>query len=506
MSAVGYEHLIKHLNLAVIPLRLTATVRPVTRIERIGNILAVPHSLAPAADDLLENILFALKHEGINLSVLAQALPHIPALHMEQVYRNSPNGIYVRKACYLWEAFCQRELHQNAPVRAGYTHLFEPDKYITMPGERNSKWRVEFNGLGNLTYCATVERTPQLVALLEHDILGRAREFIVSLPPTMLDRAINWAYLHETKESFAIEKEVPSEDKAGRFIQLLHQAHNGQPLTEEYLVELQNATVSNPYDVAAAFRHEQNYLSDGTQGSPGVTYLPPPPALCRELMESLMLFANEAPAQIDPLVAAGITSFGFVFNHPFMDGNGRLSRFLIHHTLCRAGALENGLLLPVSIAMKRQEREYLETLQSFSRPIRNLWSAVWIDYGVFDFSFRGHPSVYRYWDATPCVLFTLQMAQLALEQELHKETAFLEAFDTVYRLVDEKYDVRGSDLANLVMMCLSNDGVVSQNRRRQYRYSVPTEVFDYIEATTQEVLTQQQALIKQQGAPAEEGN
>lgn len=494
MSAVGYEHLIKQLNLAVIPLQRTAAVRPVTRIEQIGNTLAVPHSLAPAAGDLLENILFALKHEGINLSVLAQTLPRIAARHMEQLYRNSPNGIYVRKACYLWEAFCNQTLSQDTPVRAGYCPLFEPEKYITRPGVRNSKWRVEFNGLGNLTYCATVERTPQLIERLEHDILGRAKEFIASLPPTMLDRAINWAYLHETKESFAIEKEVPSEDKAERFIQLLRQAHNGQPLTEDYLVDLQNATVSNPYDLAAAFRHEQNYLSDGTQGSPGVTYLPPPPELCRELMESLILFANEAPAQIDPLVAAAIISFGFVFNHPFMDGNGRLSRFLIHHTLCRSGALENGLLLPVSIAMKRQEREYLATLQGFSRPIRNLWSVLWVDHGVFDFNFRGDTSVYRYWDATPCVLFTLKMAQLALEEELHKETAFLEAFDTVYRLVDEKYDVRGSDLANLVMMCLSNAGVVSQNRRKQYRYSVPTEVFDFIEMTAQEVLAQQQAL------------
>lgn len=71
-----------------------------------------------------------------------------------------------------------------------------------------------------------------------------------SLPPVMMDRAINWAYLHETKDSFAIEREAPSEDKSRRFIQLLRQAHKRQPLDEEYLVTLQNATVSNPYDLA----------------------------------------------------------------------------------------------------------------------------------------------------------------------------------------------------------------------------------------------------------------
>lgn len=147
--------------------------------------------------------------------------------------------------------------------------LFDPKRYVTRPGTRNSRWRVEFNGLGNVDYCATVERTARLIELQEHDILGRAKAFMESLSPFMMDRAINWAYLHETKDSFAIEREAPSEDKSRRFIQLLRQAHERQPLTEEYLVALQNATVSNPYDLAAAFRHEQNHLAGALQGQLG---------------------------------------------------------------------------------------------------------------------------------------------------------------------------------------------------------------------------------------------
>ncbi|MBX8589736.1 Fic family protein, partial [Pseudomonas cichorii] len=360
-----------------------------------------------------------------------------------------------------------------------------------MPGERNSRWRVEFNGIGTLTYCATVERTPEIVAMLEHDILRRAQAFIQSLPSGMMDRAINWAYLHETQDSFAIEKEAPSEEKSRRFIQLLRQAHERLPLSEEYLVALQNATLSNPYAMAAAFRHEQNHLANGLQGAAGVTYVPPDPELCRELMEQLMTFGNEAATQIDPLVAAAIISFGFVFLHPFMDGNGRLSRFLIHQTLCRTGALENGLLLPVSVAMKREERLYLETLQAFSRPAREFWDVRWIDQGNMSFNFTGHPAIYRFWDATPGVRFTMEMAKRALEVELREETVFLENYDKIVRAVDERYDVRGSDLSNLVMMCLTQQGIVSNHRRKQYRYKVQEEVFDYIEQVTQNLLAEQ---------------
>lgn len=491
MHLVGYAWLHEAMQLSAFPLRLPAVVQPVTRLEKIGQTLAVPPATAPASDDLLGHVLFALKHEGINLTILAQALPQIPATALELALKEAPNGIYIRKACYLREAFTGEEVPQHAPVRGGFVALFDPKRYVTRPGERNSRWRVEFNGLGTLDYCATVERTQRIMELQAHDILGRAKAFMASLPPVMMDRAINWAYLHETKDSFAIEREAPSEDKSRRFIQLLRQAHERQPLTEEYLVALQNATVSNPYDLAAAFRHEQNHLAGALQGAAGVTYVPPPPDLCRELMEHLMQFANEAPTQIDPLVAAGIISFGFVLLHPFMDGNGRLSRFLIHQVLCRANALENGLLLPVSVAMKREERLYLESLQEFSRPARDFWDVQWIDFGTLAFDFRGHPAIYRFWDATPGVTFTMEMAQHALEVELREETAFLGCYDAVYKAVDEQFDIRGSDLANLVMMCLTNNGVVSKHRRKQYQYTVPAEVFDYIEEAAQQILTKQ---------------
>ncbi|MFN2454285.1 MAG: Fic family protein [Pyrinomonadaceae bacterium] len=39
-------------------------------------------------------------------------------------------------------------------------------------------------------------------------------------------------------------------------------------------------------------------------------------------------------------------SFGFVFIHPFEDGNGCIHHFLIHHVLARSGFTPKGLLFP----------------------------------------------------------------------------------------------------------------------------------------------------------------
>jgi hypothetical protein len=90
----------------------------------------------------------------------------------------------------------------------------------------------------------------------------------------MMDHALSWAYLHETDSSFAIEKEAPSEDKARQFVELLKQAHEPRELSEDYLVELQNVTITNPFDKAASFRYEQNWLSGPGRGASSVTYLP----------------------------------------------------------------------------------------------------------------------------------------------------------------------------------------------------------------------------------------
>jgi hypothetical protein len=113
----------------------------------------------------------------------------------------------------------------------------------------------------------------------------------------------------------------------------------------------------------------------------------------------------------------------------------------------------------------------------------------WIDADDLRFEFVGDPSIYRYWDATACVAFSLEMAKRALEVVLKDETEFLERYDYIVRAVNERYDVRGNDLSNLAMMCLENQGVISKNRRKQYLLLVPEPVFDYIETLARECLT-----------------
>jgi len=485
MSLLGYAYLHAHLRLTAFEPAQHARLGSVTRVTATADGLLVPAQVAGKTQTLLDHVLFALKHEGVNMQVLAQALPKLPAHEMVAGICAAPTGVYIRVACFLWEFFSGTEL-QGLPAISGPTaDVFDANRYITTQGKRNNKWRVNFNGLGSLSYCVTVERTPVIEDLLAADILGHAQRFVAELAPLAAERAMSWAYLHETQSSFAIEKEMPSPSKAEAFVALLKQSGEAQLLDEAYLVALQNVCMTNPLDQAAEYRHQQNWLRGPLRGAVGVTYVPPPPEWVPGLMDDLLTFANEAPKQIDPLVCAAIVSFAFVFVHPFMDGNGRLSRFLFHHALCRSGRWANGLLLPVSMAMKRNEGQYLAALQNFSKPARQAWDVTWLGDDDFEFRLKADASIYRYWDATACVAFGLEMAQQALHKDLKDETEFLAQFDVLFKSVDARFDVRGNDLTTLVLACLQNNGKVSANRRKKFAVTVPEAVFDAIESDWQ---------------------
>lgn len=491
MAALGYEFLRQSLKLSAFPVEHPALLKPVTRVERSDTFLAIPKHVAPATDDPLAHVLFALKHEGTNLQILSEALSKINPATLIAELQHAPTSAYTRIACYLWEQFTGNQLTGLPDIAGPTVEIFNPEKYITGPLKRDAKWRVAFNGLGSINYCATVERTLYLQEAIKSDILGRTKDFIGTLGKGVMDRALAWAYLHETESSFAIEHEAPSEDKSRLFVALLHQAHEHKTMSEDYLVELQNSIVTNPYDKAASFRGNQNWLRGPMRGAAGVTYLPPPPEIVSGLMDELMKFVNKPPEEVDPIVAASIASFGFVYIHPFMDGNGRLARFLFHQALCQSGKLEKGLLLPVSVAMKRNEEEYLAVLREYSRPARDQWSVQWVDEDQYSLKFNGNLSIYKYWNATKCVEFGYKMAEQALEVELRNETEFLERYDQVLKEVDQRFDVRGSTLSSLVRLCLDNGNVLSKNRRKQFVGRVPENAFDFIEQCAKKVSTQQ---------------
>lgn len=474
---IGYEFLREHLNTGAFPLARPAAIFPVTKMTPMGDYLQVPAHVAPAGDDPLDHLLFALKHEGLEMQSAILALKQIDAADVAEAFTKSPSSYYLRQVGYLWELANQSQLGGVPAAQGGYELLFDPDDFITSDIHiRSPQWRIVFNGLGSPEFCPTVRRTSALQALLDQRILDAAASFIDGLPQSVLERAVRWAYLSETRGSYEIEREMPTESKEQAFAALLAQAHEMQPITEEYLVGLQQIAVTNPLLHAHEFRNEQNWLRGPLPGVLGVTYVPPPPDQMMNVMRNIMDMANGAfggnggvaKTGIDPIVMGAVVSFGFVYAHPFMDGNGRLSRFLFHRMVCGSGQLKNGMVLPISVAMKRNETAYLQALQAFSKPAREAWDVTWIDGDKFDLKFTGEPEVYQYWDATAAAEFGLRMAQESLDKDLRAEGDYLATFDRVYGAVNGAIDMASNDMALLVQLAVQNGGVIPNNRIKKY--------------------------------------
>jgi Fic family protein len=68
-------------------------------------------------------------------------------------------------------------------------------------------------------------------------------------------------------------------------------------------------------------------------------------------------FSESRRANIDEVALPAAVAFGFVYIHPFLDGNGRLHRFLIHHVLAQKKFTPPGVILPVSAAILRRQNQ-----------------------------------------------------------------------------------------------------------------------------------------------------
>ncbi len=138
MSSVGYGFLCQSLCLGAFGPERPALVKPVTRVEPTDTFLAIPRHVAPGTDDPIDHVLFALKHEGTDLQILAEALRKIDAASLLAALRRSPTGAYVRTACYLWEQFTGDRLSDLPEIAGPTVEVFDADRYITGPSRRDA--------------------------------------------------------------------------------------------------------------------------------------------------------------------------------------------------------------------------------------------------------------------------------------------------------------------------------------------------------------------------------
>ncbi|WP_116142053.1 Fic family protein [Trinickia diaoshuihuensis] len=505
LEPVGYQHLIEHLNLEsrVRPLEAPAYLNgSVNQKVRGHNGFWYPRKTA-VEQTLIGHVEFALRNEGVNLEVLEAVFEHLPEAELLRRWSESPNSTFVRRACFFWEWLTGGNLVVEKSPSGAYVDALPDADYFTADSAhatRHQKFRVRDNLPGTRDFCPLVRRDALAAGPSLDELLDEASLTLEQVSDAALyERAVRYLFLSETRSSYSIERETPSGNKGERFVQLLARAGEEERVTEEWLVDLQNVIVRDSYAQEASYRTKQNWLEDGTGR---VTFFPPPPEDLTRAMRGWEAFINEQSSAgghrcSNVLVRSACAAFGFVYLHPFLDGNGRIHRFLIHHVINGARRLKGGAIVPVSAVFKRHEDSYLDVLNGFSRPTTRLWQyAPGEDAPHVMSSPGGRP--YRFFDATREVRFLHRMLIEAVRTELPRELHWLSGFDTAFEQLNGELNLPRSDLSALIRMVQSNNGKLSSNKRKRYPH-LPDEVILRIEEVVRETFESASAQTSDDG-------
>lgn len=150
-------------------------------------------------------------------------------------------------------------------------------------------------------------------------------------------------------------------------------ADDPAPITVEDICRIHATLMAREPDAAPGRAREvQNWLGGRLDSPMGAAFIPPPPGEVQPLLDDLVRFL--ARDDIPALARAAIAHAQFETIHPFIDGNGRVGRCLIHVVLRRTGVAAR-FVPPVSIVMAARPTSYVGGLVDFREGRISEWVA-----------------------------------------------------------------------------------------------------------------------------------
>ncbi|MCP3380010.1 Fic family protein [Bradyrhizobium sp. CCGUVB4N] len=463
-TPAGYAALIDAYDLAVPVPRILSAIGTKHRIIEHGGWRIFTPRHAPDAT-LEGHLTFALKNEGLDLAILKRLFLAVTENEIAELVRQKPTGLYTRRLWFLYEWLLERQLDLPAADKVSYVDAVDTELQYTASGQNSVRHRVRNNLPGTPGFCPLVFKTPALTQFVAQDLRERARVVVSQVPKDLLARTAAFLLLKDSKSSYVIEGERPPQDRIQRWGRAIGEAGRAA-LDEAELLRLQRIVIGDERFVKLGFRAEGGFVGEHDRETqrPIPDHISARPEDIDSLVRGLIAFDQAAESELDPVVAAAVLAFGFVYIHPFEDGNGRIHRYLMHHVLARRGFNPAGIHFPVSAAILDKIGEYKEVLESYSN--RLLPIVEWEPTPKGNVKALNDTSdFYRFFDATPHSEFLYECVQRTIEQDLPKETRFLRSFDTFRAGVENMIDMPERTLNNLFGFLRQNEGRLSKRAR-----------------------------------------
>ncbi|PWD97991.1 Fic family protein [Marinilabilia rubra] len=419
-------------------------------------------------NNLYSHLVFALKYEGVNLLFFKKLFEKIPSSEIVSMISGKPTGQYSRKIWFLYEWLMMDALDMPDIQKGNYVKLLDEKTQFAIRGTRSKRHRIINNLPGTRDFCPLVFKTEKLVNYSHARLSEQQNKRLSNVHKDLLQRASAFLLLKDSKASFSIEGESPKSKRAARWGKAIGQA-GGNALSKDELIRLQQMVIENTRFVKLGFRHDGGFVGehDRSTGEPLPEHISARWKDLGQLMSGLIAASHLLEEEeIDPVVAAAMVAFGFVFIHPFQDGNGRIHRYLIHHILARKSFTKQGLIFPVSTSILDYINDYRNVLQQYSQPILDFidWEQtadnnVKVQNETADF--------YRYFDATPQAEFLYDCVADTIFNIIPQEVRYLEQYDGFKHFLDDEFEMPDKIVALLVRFLEQNGGKLSKRAREK---------------------------------------
>ena len=314
------------------------------------------------------------------------------------------------------------------------------------------------------------------------DPAARARQAIARVPKDLLSRMAAFLLLKDSRSSYAIEGERPPQDRIQRWGRAIGEAGK-RPVDLDELLRLQAIVIGDARFVKLGLREEGGFVGEHDRDTrmPIPDHVSARPEDLRSLVAGMAAFDRGPARDLDPVIAAALLAFGFVYVHPFVDGNGRIHRYLIHHVLAQRGFSPAGFVFPVSAAILDHRGEYVAVLETYSQRLLPVieWQPT-ADGNVR--VLNDTADFYRFFDATAHAEFLYSCVLKTIDVDLPRETQFLAQYDQFRARIQNIVDMPDRTIDLLFRFLHQNGGRLSR-RAREQEFAALTDV----EAATAEM-------------------
>ncbi|HEY2661419.1 MAG TPA: Fic family protein [Caulobacteraceae bacterium] len=433
---------------------------------------------------------FALRHEGVDLAILSALFRKLDPAAVEAWVKAEPTGQYARRTWFLYEWLTGRRLDLADAPRAPYAEILDPDQQYAIAGETVTRHRIRNNLPGTAAFCPLVRRAGPLAGLLG-DLAEEARAVVQRTAPDLVARAAAFLLLEDSKASYGIEGERPPQDRIQRWGQAIGEAGQA-PLTEDQLLRLQRLVIGDARFTHLGWRTEGGFVGgrDRETNAPLPEHISARAEDLPGLIQGLIAYAERSEggaAPLDPVVAAAAVAFGFVFIHPFEDGNGRIHRWLVHHVLGRRGFNPPGLVFPVSAVFLERIEAYRAVLDQYSRPRLALtqWDTT-PKLNVRVLNDTGDN--FRYFDATSQAEFLAEAVVETVRSTLPREINYLRRHDQARARIGAFLELPDAAFDLMMGFLRQNEGHFSERARNREFEKMTDEEAAEVEAIYGELL------------------